>query len=394
MKLTVKSALAQVHLWLGLASGLIVFIVALTGSVLVFEHELEPLIESGFQTVSVPDDQKRVPIDQLVNAATQEFGNKKVSRIIVEPRPNRTVVVELRQSKKPKDILAVALNPYTGKVVDSRQEEDAFFSVVLRLHRYLCLGDTGKIITGLSCSSFLLIMLSGLVMWWPNRKNSSQRFRVKWGASVKRLNWDLHAVLGFYALPFVFLIAMTGLIWSYKWVNNLLFYAFDGKPQQKREAPANLSMPNAHQAYLLENIYAQTNRQLPHPGKVQISFPEKDNQAITVSKANDAAAVSNIVDFLYFDTRTSNLIGQRLYDAETNGFKARRLVFPIHTGSLLGWPTQLIALFIALLIATLPITGFLIWWGKRKKKPAPKHRRQAAGNPRPHLVPARKPLME
>ena len=85
------------HLWLGLASGLIVFIVALTGSVLVFEHELEPLIESGFQTVSVPDDQKRVPIDQLVNAATQEFGNKKVSRIIVEPRPNRTVVVELNR---------------------------------------------------------------------------------------------------------------------------------------------------------------------------------------------------------------------------------------------------------------------------------------------------------
>jgi uncharacterized iron-regulated membrane protein len=394
VKLTVKSALAQVHLWLGLASGLVVFIVALTGSILVFEHELEPLIESSFHTVSVPDDQRRVPIDQLVDAATQQFGNKEVSRIIVEPQPNRTVVVELRQSKKPKDILAVALNPYTGKVVDSRQEEDAFFSVVLRLHRYLCLGDTGKIITGLSCSAFLIIMLSGLVMWWPNRKTSSQRFRVKWNASFKRLNWDLHAVLGFYALPFVFLIASTGLIWSYKWVNNLLFIAFDGKPQQKREAPTNLSAPNAHQSFLLENLYAQTNRQLPHPGKVQISFPEKDNQAITVSKANDAATVSNIVDFLYFDTRTSNLIGQRLYDAETNGFKARRLIFPIHTGSLLGWPTQLIALVIALLTATLPVTGFLIWWGKRKKKPALKHRRQSTGNPRPHLVPVRKPLMK
>ncbi|QKZ13325.1 PepSY-associated TM helix domain-containing protein [Spirosoma sp. KUDC1026] len=392
MKLTVKSVLAQLHLWLGLASGLVVFIVALTGSLLVFEHELEPLIDSGFHAVSVPDHQRRVPIDQLVNTATQQVGKKEISRIIVEPGPDRTVVVEFRQSKKPKDILAVALDPYTGNVVDSRQEEDAFFSVVLRLHRYLCLGDTGKIITGLSCSAFLLIMVSGLVMWWPNRKNKAQRFRVKWDASFKRLNWDLHAVLGFYVLPFVFLIALTGLVWSYKWVNNLLFYALDGKPQQKREAPANLSRPGAHQGYPLENIYAQTNRQLPHSGKILITFPEKKDQAITVSKANDEAAISNIVDFLYFDARTTHLISQRLYDQETKGFKARRLIFPIHTGSLLGWPTKLIALVVALLTATLPVTGFLVWWGKRKKKPTPKHTRQRSGMS--HVPPIRKPVLK
>ncbi|GAB3804523.1 PepSY-associated TM helix domain-containing protein [Spirosoma humi] len=363
-----KTIATKLHLWLGLGSGLVVFIVALTGSLLVFEEELEPIFYAHFHRVTPPANAERLPLDQLVAAATKQFPKKKLSRIEIEPQPDRTVLIGLQQSKKPKDLLSVAVNPYTGTIVDTREEEAAFYSVVLRLHRYLCLGDVGKVITGISCSSFLIIMFSGLVLWWPNRKNRQQRFTVKWGASFKRLTWDLHAIFGFYVLPFVFLIASTGLIWSYKWVNNLLFYAFDGKPQTKREAPANRSAAGQARTGRFEKIYTETNRLLPHTGAITFTLPEKDSLTITASKKNDEAAISNIVDFLYFDNQTGDLVKQRLYDAETPGFKARRVIFPIHTGSLLGWPTKIIALVVALIAASLPITGLLIWWNKRRKK--------------------------
>lgn len=356
------------HLWLGLSSGLVVFIVALTGSLLVFEKELEPLIDADFHAVAPAMGGERLSLDRLVATATRQFPGKKPSRVHVEPEPDRTVIVALQQSKKAKDLLSVALNPYTGQIVATRQEEKAFFPTVLRLHRYLCLGETGKVITGISCSLFLIIMGTGLLLWWPNPKNRKQRFRIKWDASPKRLNWDLHAVAGFYVLPFVFLIALTGLIWSYKWVNNLLFYAFDGKPQAKREAPANLSTAGSGRAAVLEGMYAQTNRLLPHRGRITFTYPESDRLSMTVSKVDDEAAISNIVNFLYFDKNSGKLIRKRLYADDTNGFKARRVIFPIHTGSLLGWPTQLIALIVALITASLPITGFYIWWGKRSKK--------------------------
>ena len=362
-----KTIASTLHLWLGLGSGLIVFIVALTGSLLVFEEELEPLIHAQFHTIAPPANGQPLPLDQLVKTATAQFPGKKVSRIEVEPQPERTVVIGLKQSKNPKDLLSVAMNPYTGQVVATRQEQKAFYSVVLQLHRYLCLGETGKIITGISCSMFLIIMFSGLVLWWPNRKNRQQRFTIKWGASAKRLTWDLHAVFGFYVLPFVFLIASTGLIWSYKWVNNLLFYAFDGKPQTKREAPANLISATPLQTDIYQKIYTKTNQLLPYTGPVTIALPEKDSLSITSSKKNHDATISNIVDFLYFDSNTGDLIKKRLYVDETRGFKARRMVFPIHTGSLLGWPTKIIALLVALIAASLPISGFLIWWNKRKK---------------------------
>ncbi|WP_288427816.1 PepSY-associated TM helix domain-containing protein [uncultured Spirosoma sp.] len=362
-----KKVAIQLHLWLGLISGLVVFIVALTGSLLVFREELEPLTDPRFFMVSPPAAGHQQSLDALVETISTTFPDKKISRVIRESAADRAVVVELKQSKKAKDILAVALNPYTGEIVATRQEQDAFFPTVLRLHRYLCLGETGKVITGISCSLFLIIMLTGLVLWWPNRKKRSQRFRIKWNASAKRLTWDVHAVVGFYVLPFIFLVAATGLIWSYKWVNNLLFLAFDGKPQVKREAPVNLSATGTVTMGRLERVYVQTNQRLPHPGRFTLIFPETDSLSLTVSKVDETAAVSNVVDMLYFDYRTGQSTGQQLYSETTRGFKVRRLIFPIHTGSLLGWPTKLIALLVALLTTTLPLTGFCIWWGKRNK---------------------------
>ena len=249
MKNILKKLASQLHLWLGISSGLVVFIVALTGSLLVFEVELEPVINRHFNVIAVPEGKSRLPLDSLTTIVEKQFPKNKLNRITIEADVDRTVVFGLKQGKEKEGLLSVATNPYTGEIVASRQEHDAFFEVVVHLHRYLCMGETGKVITGISCICFLTIMITGLVLWWPNRKNRKQRFKVKWDASPKRLNWDLHAVFGFYVLPFVFLIALTGLVWSYKWVNNLIYLAFDGKPPQKREAPVNITSGNAATRY-------------------------------------------------------------------------------------------------------------------------------------------------
>jgi uncharacterized iron-regulated membrane protein len=366
VKKTLKKIASQLHLWLGISSGLVVFVVALTGCLLVFEDELEPVIHKQFHVVNVVEGQSRLPLDVLQRNVAKQFPGKKVTRVSFEPGADRTIVFGLKSGKKEKDIFSVAVNPYNGMIAGTRQENDAFFHVVLQLHRYLCLEETGKVITGISCVMFLVIMITGLVLWWPNRKNRKQRFTVKWDAKFKRLNWDLHAVFGFYTLPIVFIIAATGLVWSYKWVNNMIYLTFDGKPQQKREAPTNISLVPENEG-ILENIYTETNRQLPNPGRILMTIPESDSVAITVSKADDHAAISNIVNFLYFDKNNAQLISKRLYSSETRGMKVRRLVYPIHTGSLLGWPTKIIAFLAALIATTLPVTGIIIWLGKKTK---------------------------
>lgn len=368
VKKTFKKIASQLHLWLGISSGLVVFIVALTGSILVFEDELEPVIYPKFHVVEAPKGQLSLPLDNLRTAVASAYPAQRIARIAIEPHADRTVIFGLVKGKKEKDVLSVAVNPYTAEITDTRRENKSFFHVVLQLHRYLCLEDTGKAITGVATVMFIVIMITGLVLWWPNRKQTRQRFTIKWDAKFKRLNWDLHAVFGFYVLPFTFLIALTGLVWSYKWVNSMIYLTFDGKPQQKREAPANLSLVGISKPGVLARITTETNRLLTHPGRIQFTLPESDSLSITISKSNDEASIANVVDFLYFDQTDGKLISKRLYNDETTGMKVRRLVFPVHTGSLWGWPTKILALIVALITATLPVTGVIIWVGRKFKK--------------------------
>jgi uncharacterized iron-regulated membrane protein len=380
-----KKIIGWLHLWLGIGSGLVVLTVALTGSILVFERELEPRLSPGFSYVEVPaNGAKAVSMDILTQTVLNSYKDYNLRQIVIEQEADRSVIFSIQKGKH--DMLAVAVNQYTGRIIKAVDEESRFFNVVLRLHRYLCMGTTGKVITGISCSIFLIMVITGIVLWWPKRNARKQRMRVKWDASWKRLNWDLHAVLGFYVHIVIFLIALTGLTWSYQWVNDLIFYTFDGKPMKKMTPPKTEAVSTAGTGYM-SRIMHSTDSILAYNGPIRIRFAEKKDQAITVLKRNTGAAIDNIASTLYFEAGTGRLVQVRLYENESRGMKVRRLVYPIHTGSLLGWPTKLLALIAALVSASLPVTGLCIWLNrKKKKKPAAKRNK----TPQPLSVPVAK----
>lgn len=367
-----KKILGWLHLWLGISSGLVVLVVALTGSLLVFEDELEHLFQPSLYYVQVPAQAEKIPVSVLVADLKKSYHDYRLNSIITEPEANRTIIFTILKGKNVKSgkLLAMAVNPYTGHIIKTVVEKDRFFAIVIRLHRYLCIGETGKVITGISCSIFVILTITGLVLWWPKRKNRKQRFRVKWNASFKRLNWDLHAVFGFYVHIILLFIALTGLVWSYKWVNNLLYYSFDGSLKAvKAKAPKSEPAKDNSFAYI-DKIISTTSERLAYPGPATMRFGE-DSLAVSVIKENTTASISNVADILYFEKNTAKLVQERLYVNETRGTKARRIVYPIHTGSLYGWPTKILALIASLTAATLPVSGLLIYLGRKKKKKKP-----------------------
>jgi uncharacterized iron-regulated membrane protein len=169
----------------------------------------------------------------------------------------------------------------------------------------------------------------------------------------------------------LFAIAITGLTWAYPWFNNAIFLLVDGKPMKKTEAPANI-IKQPIQAGFYESIYQQANNKLPYKGHLTMLLPEKDNLSITVNKMNREASVDNITDVLYFEKGTGRLLKENLFKNSSTGNKVRRMVYPIHTGKLYGWPTQIIALVAALVAFSLPITGLFIYLAGRKKRMARK----------------------
>ncbi|MEL1241921.1 PepSY-associated TM helix domain-containing protein [Flavobacterium flavipallidum] len=368
MNKQIKKSIGKIHLWLGLASGLVVFIVALTGSILVFEEEIDPFIHPEFYKVETVG-KSRIPIDFAIQSLRKEYATDSINRIYTFNDPERTILVMGKNTKG--NTFFFAVNPYTGKIVSSMEQKKHFFSIVNKLHRSLLLGETGKFITGCSCLIFIIILLSGLFLWWPKKlKNLKQRLTIKWNASFKRVNWDFHSTIGFYSFLFLLIIALTGLTWSFKWFENSLYYLMDGvakKPSIKVANPPKSKLLS-EETFFYQDIIDETNKIYSYQGNVQLRMPNDTINSILVTKENTERTIPNQSSIAYFDRYTARNIQIKPYESFTKGDKLRRLIYPIHTGSIYGLPTKIIAFLVCLFAASAPITGFLIWWGRKRKK--------------------------
>lgn len=358
----IKNIMGWLHLWLGLAAGLIILVVALTGSLLVFEDELENIVFKERHIV-VPSSE-RLSADELIHIAEEAFVKKKISRLIISSEPDQSA--EVRAGKKGKAMQVAYINPYNGKILYKGSYQKQFFQQVKNLHRYLLLDKIGKVITGIACVICLFLVISGLVIWWPANKNAmKQRFKIKWNASAKRLTWDLHAVSGFYISLLLMIITLTGLVWSYDWVENMIFKLADGKPQKEIKIK-NIAAAKKAEDGILSKIELEMQQIYPYEGNIAFTLPSKKEMSISVQKESTVAVVRK-TDAAYFDSKTGILIKKQPYESLTAGSQIRRMILPIHTGSIFGWPTKLLVLIVALFTASMPITGTLIWWNKKKK---------------------------
>lgn len=367
MNKTLKKNIGKLHLWLGLTSGLIVFIVALTGSLLVFEEEIDSFINPEFYKVSNIGT-KKMAVDLYIKDIKQKYGMKELDRIQTFEDPERTVIITGSATHK-KDLI-FSVDPYTGKVLGTVPQKSRFFSIILDLHRHLILGKTGKFITGSSCLIFIFMLLSGLVLWWPKKiKNLKQRLTIKWGSSFKRINWDFHSTFGFYTFLFLLIISLTGLTWSFKWFESGIYLLADGttkKPSAKVENPTKID-PQLDKTYFFQNILSKTDSIYKYKGDTQIRLPSDTINSIMVIKLNLEKSIPNISSMVYFDTYTGKSLKVKPYESFSNGEKIRRLIYPIHTGSIYGYPTKILAFIVCLFALTLPITGLIIWLGRKKK---------------------------
>ncbi|RZK90429.1 MAG: PepSY domain-containing protein, partial [Hymenobacter sp.] len=212
--MTFRKAIGKLHLWLGLASGLIVLIVSLSGAVFVFQDEIRDLTQP-WRKVEVQAQPMLLP--SVLQAAATKAQPGFAASWTTYNGPDRSTAVYL---SKGEEVYYAFLNPYTGQVLKVQNLKSDFFTVVQYLHMYLLLPPAiGKWVVDIAVITFVIMLISGLVLWWPRNKAArKQRFSVKWDASPKRRNYDLHNVFGFYASGLALVLALSGLCISYEWL--------------------------------------------------------------------------------------------------------------------------------------------------------------------------------
>ena len=362
-----KNIIRIVHLWLGLVTGLIVFIMSVTGAIYCFQPELSKLTQPYYNVEA--KDQPFIPVSQMQAIAEKELPGKKPNRILLKGRESAAIVQFF--NKKKGYSYAVFINPYTGEVLKTKDMNSEFFRFMLNGHMYLWLPpDIGKPITGTSTLIFFVMVVSGIILWWPTSKaRRKSSYKVKWGASPKRLNYDLHNVFGFYASWVLIFVIITGLFWSFEWVGKSEFFLLSGgKSRPKNPAPLSVKT-DSDSTVALDKIFNKVTAAYPQAAGYQIGIPQTDSASVLVRAYPDKNTFYRM-DNLYFDQYTAREIPVNYYGKYADASaaeKAMRMNYDIHVGAIAGWPGRIAMFFVSLIAASLPVTGFLIWWGRKKK---------------------------
>ncbi|REA55711.1 PepSY domain-containing protein [Dyadobacter luteus] len=376
--MNLKKFAGKVHLWLGLLSGAVVLVVGLTGCILVFEEEICTLLDYGvFQKVEKVNLPLAKP-SQIFAVADSALAGKKIARTYYTIYPGEKRVSALWALDSTRKYHAVLQNPYTGAVVSNFDYQNAFFTLMTHIHISLGMGEVGQHMVSYATLIFVVLMITGIILWKPgSRKGYRQRFTIKWDAKPKRINYDLHNVPGFYMTWIAIFIAITGLVWSFEWMNNSVqFIANAGSETAPFEIPkSDTSNSNSHKVgfyKVADSLFVKIAQRSDYARAIRVYRPNGSTDALRVTVETTLGAGYARSDDFYYDQYTGKALATQLFSDQSNGEKIRRINYYIHVGSIGGFTGKLLAFFASLVAASLPVTGLVIFLGRKKSGRGPR----------------------
>lgn len=378
-----KTVTLWLHKWLGIITGVVVTILSLTGCIYTFQDELKLVAYPEKYFISGTTGHLTIPLPLstlLHNAQKSLPTDEKITRVDLYPTKNRTWVFRAVKTDENafghwnyyKYYKRVFVNPYSGQVQHVENSKTEFFQLTLQLHLNLLLGKRfGHPIVAWSTAIFIIILLSGIVLWWPKKwkgKNLKRSFWIDTKVKWKRLNHDLHNVIGFYSLFIGLIFAITGLAFAFPGFKKSYIATFNVL-QSTTASSGRISpvpLPTAENQFQDNALrYALTN--YPTAEMMSIRLKKDTQTGMDIQVRHDEKR-SGVFDWLYFDRRGNNLYEIKSSEQLHYGDKLGALNYDIHTGSIGNISTKIIACLGSLCCASLPITGYIIWMNKSKKK--------------------------
>jgi len=362
-----KKTILFAHRWLGFISGLVVFIVSITGCIFCFQDEIQDAIHS-YRKVDVQR-QAYLPPSEIKGIALKDH-SKATANYIYYYGKDRPAVVIANFDKD--DLKYIYVNPYDGKILHSESVQSNFFVVVEYIHLYLLLPPKiGAMAVGISVLIFLALMITGIILWWPKRKSDRKRsFTIKWNGRWRRVNYDLHNVLGFYATSIAVILAISGLSIAFDWVTRGIYKTANlGKahPDEKVVPVSDTTKMLPNKSLSSIDIAFEEAQRLSSQAQMYLIYdPARKNESVGVTAYAQSLHFYKS-DQYYFDRYNGKLLKLLPHSQKSNGMKMNDMNYDIHVGQILGLPGKIIAFLASLICASLPVTGFIVWLGKRKK---------------------------
>lgn len=384
------------HLWLGLLSSIVLFIVCLAGSLYAFRSPTHEYINRKLLNTTVSESEKSLQTEEIEALFIDR--NQVIESIVIPAASNKNLIISYRDIHLNRQATGY-FNPFTGEEVKGAYNHRAepFFQSMLALHRNLMLGHTGKQIVGLSVIIFVSLLLSGLVLWWPRSwrwRTVKAALRIRWKSGFFQVIYGLHKVVGFYTFLLLLFIAITGLYIAYPWMKNAVIITLGGESILQKKTSAEEEVSESFAAlmqemlekekektadslstrFALSQVHAMANNYLGYDATTTIVMANTLNPRYHVVKVNaNNPFGAKVTDEVTFDQMGEMRSLERFSDLPLHQ-KFIEISLPLHTGEIIGLPGIILYAFISLIGCSLPVTGFLIWWKKAGKAGRPPRR--------------------
>jgi uncharacterized iron-regulated membrane protein len=404
------------HFYAGLFIIPFMLTLALTGIVYLFKPQLDAAMYHNLMFVQPGE--MTLPYTEQVQAAQAAYPDAVITQLTPNVAANRSAEIALTTADDRN--LMVFVDPYGGRVLGARDEDRNLQAIALKMHGELMIGTWGDYLVELAACWGLVLLASGLYLWWPRQRRSLLgTFIPRLWSSNRRIFWrDLHAVPGFYAVALIGFLILTGLPWTGFWGETFAQVSskfpaqmWDDIPQstvltgslnqrsivvpwavEQLPMPRSQVVSDVKSNMTAELVVARTNANEPAsaplsalaqtrlevslddvvaiaqakgaPPGFSVTLPDGETGVYTVSAFpdNPAEEVTMHID---------QYSGKVLADVRWKDYgivpKAVEMGIALHEGRYFGLANQLLMLFAASVTILLSVTGAILWWQRRPK---------------------------
>jgi len=371
------------HFYAGLFVLPFIIILSLSGALYLFKPQIERWEERAYQGLSTAN---AVSPNQQLQAVLDAYPG---ARFMSYRLPERTgdaplIHIGLADGHSMRDVF---VSPQ-GQVLGALDPESRVIAIDRKIHGQMLLGKRGSWLVELVASWAIVMILTGLYLWWPSGRGLAGIVWPRTRLGGRAFLRDLHAVTGFWVAGLALILLVTGLPWAavwgdtfrtvraeMGWVKGTQDWTIGGAavtdPHAEHDHEKMMAMqaagtPLTSLADMVKNAEA-ANLAFPvlvkPPGAPQRFGPPAADMTWTIQSDSQNRPLRTTIRY---DMATGEELSRTGFAEKHVIDKAVGYGIAWHEGQLFGWVNQLIGVLTAAALITLVVSGFLMW---RRRKP-------------------------
>lgn len=381
---TVRRRFAKLHRWSGLLLLAFMLVAGITGAILSFRWEIDRAINPHL--FSVAPQAESMPYKALIDAVEKRFPDAVVSSVVVPKTSGDAALVHIKSRmdahvahvhvpgmKSSVDFNQVFVNPYSGEILGQRSTTrfvptwENFIPDIARLHFSLFLDEVGAWLMGVCALVWFLSSFVGLALAWPSPWSSSRSWKpllsIRRGGGNYMLNYDLHRMLGFVALPILAVVAFTSVYLNLPGLIKPMVQAFSPLATAA-DVPSAGHMDLAAPRVPIEQVVATARTALPGARVHSVGQDfVKGLYSVRMHLPSDVSPSGS--NTLYVRMADGQAVFARKLREASGGNVFLAWQWPLHTGGAFGRIGQCLVLVGAVALVAMSITGLNVWRRKR-----------------------------